>query len=650
MARVSFTLRRNTVDHGSFVRFDTTEYDAAASAGNAASAGTWTLSGDRDADYSLRSDGYQLPPVEFVESYLEAYPVAYGVNEISWGAPLEDIGPSPAPSQVVLVYSPYGPAATISAGTVLSEGSTEFNYTHTDLVGGQWAYYTLFIRYQSNAGDDYYEYAATVEVLSPENYGSTSLLWRRIPEHYRLQDIALGEYVDPDSLYATQELGALPEGNVVGPLYKFLAVFGFEMDVERTIIDYLMVAKDPALANTESLDALARTMGFSANSEIINSSRIRAVLDDIGNLRRAKGTFEGTAAYGRALASSDIGIDTTNRQIAFYSQRVNYFTDPLDANITNCNTTHRPAHMVEAQTLRINGGSYDPSTYTSGASATYPTGLGSEYIPGMYWTASASASSFEGHPVNVGDLIVVYEDSNGDTQFAVSAGSSSATNYSAYSGSYTNSGTLYTATGTGASVGVTHVLFRIDCPIPVTLGDTLYFSVHSAVGTSGLRWARLVDDAGNVIGQSTSLTRAEDSPAAGITAVDNLSTTNLWTIGFIEFLVDLESVGNYELKYLLAERNHLGNYFDGDSNRGAWITDPIGTDKVGDYRWSIEGENSGVAYESISVYTQEYQRTRALLTNYFKDSLPVTLTDYYTIVATDAIHGQSAIDTYLTTP
>ena len=77
MARVSFTLRRSTVDRGSYVRFDTDTYDTAASAGNSASAGTWTYAADRDSDASLRSDGYQLPPIEYVESYLEAFPVTY---------------------------------------------------------------------------------------------------------------------------------------------------------------------------------------------------------------------------------------------------------------------------------------------------------------------------------------------------------------------------------------------------------------------------------------------------------------------------------------------------------------------------------------------------------------------------------------------
>lgn len=648
MARVSFTLRRSVIDRGSYVRYDSDVYNAAASAGNAASAGTWVADdpvGTRDIDSSLRSDGYQLPPVEFVESFLEAYPVAYGVSQIKWGAPLVTIGPAPAPSQTVLVYSPYGPAATISSGIILSEGSAEFDYLHNGLSGGQWAYYTLFIRYQSSGGDDYYEPAATVEILIPENYGSTTLLWERIPQYYRQQDVAIGEYVDPTSDYAITELGALPAGNVVGPLFKFISIFGFEMDTTRTLIDYLMISRDPAIANTESLNALALSMGVTLSSDIINSTRIRNVLDDIGYLRRSKGTVAGVAAYGRALSNSEIEIDTVNREITFYSQRVNYVTDPVDATGL---ITSRPAHIAEGQRPLFNQGTYDPTTYVDGDENTYPLAI-DNYLPGMYWT-SASATTFKSIPVGVGDYIVAYTDSNGDIDFGVSGYTFGATNYSAYTSAYSTTGTQYSATGTGASVGVTHVMLKISDPVPVKLNDTVYFSVHSAIGTDALVWGRLVDESGNIIGVSSGKTRAGDSPAVGIPVTDNLSTTEEWTLGFVEFLIDLSSVNVYALARLLIERNHLGDYFDGTSRRGGWIVDASGS-TVSDYRWAAfrgSGTNSGNPYDSVSIYTEEYQRTRALLTSFFASSLPITVADSYTVVATNAVPGQDAIDTYLT--
>lgn len=642
MARVSFTLRRNVIDRGSYTRYDSDVYNAAASAGNAASAGTWIVDdplGTRDNDTSLRSDGYSLPPTEFAESFFEASAVAYGIVQLNWGVTLSTPDVSPAPSQTILVYSTVGPAATISSGIILSESNSEFEYLHAGVPQGSWAYYTLFVRYQSTGGDDYYEPAASLEVLVPANYGSTALLWNRIPQYYRDQDTRIGIYVDPDSDYAQTELGVLPPGNVVGPLYRFLAVFGFEMDRTRTLIDYIMVSKDPLEASTEALTALSTSLGLGITPANINSSRIRAVLDDIGYLRRTKGTPLGIAAYGRALSGCDIDIDQANRQITFFSQRVNYITDPQDATGM---ITHRPAHAAEAPFHAFDQGSYDPTSYNPADENTYPVSI-TPYAPGMYWTA-ASAGTFNGIPVNVGDYIAVY----GDGQLGVAANSFDATNYSAFT-TYSQTGATYTPNGSGASVDVTHVMFHIDCPIPVRADDSVVFSVHSGIGSDALVWARLVTADGDVIGRSTSLTRAGDYPAAEVIATDNLSTTSEWTIGFIEFLIDLESVTSYVLTLLLAERNHLGGYFDGNSRRGGWLVDPTGN-TVSDYRWSSEGENNGNAYESISVYTEDYQRTRALLLSFFANALPITQYPYYTITATDAIPGQSAIDTYLTTP
>jgi hypothetical protein len=645
MARVSFTLRKTGIDRGSYARYDIDVFNTAASAGNAASAGTWVVdddAGSRDTDTALRSDNYQIPPNEFVESFLEATAVAYGVVSVAWGAnlPSEDLSSTPIATSAILVYSSAGPPATVSSGDVLAESSTDFAYEHTGLEGGRWAYYTLFIKYESTTADPYYEPVASIEVLVPYNYGSTALLWRRVPQYYREADTRIGDYIDPTSEFAITELGGLPVGNKVGPLYRFLAIFGFEMDRVRTIVDYLMISKDPAEANSETLDAVANTVGLGFSSNIINTERLRAILDDIGYLRRGKGTVDGVANYGRAFSGSEIEVDQLNREIKFYAQRVNYITDPLDATGL---VTHRPAHEVEAVRPRYNRGSYDPTTYVAGNSATYPSkGSDESYVPGMYWTA-ASATTFEGIPVGVGDYIVAYDD-GGSTAFAVHGNDFAATNYSAYT-TYSVADADYTPNSSGASVGVTHVMFHIDCPIPVKEADSVAFSVHSTIGTSGLKWVRLVDESGNIVGWSDGVTRAGDSPAAEAIAAENLDGE--WAIAFIEFLVDMSAISVYQLKYLLAERNRLGEYFDGSFTRGGWILDPAGN-STSDYRWSSEGSNNGNAYESISVYSEDYRRTRSLLDSYFRQSLPVTVSEYYTFTAFDAIPGMDAIDTYLT--
>lgn len=644
MAFVSFTLRRSVIDRGSYARYDADTFGAAASAGNAASAGTWIYEDARDTDQYLKSDQYQIPPNTFVESFIEATSPTYGIVELNWELPLQEVSEDTVATQGVLVYSSTGIPATVGSGVVLSQSSNNFSYEHTGLPQGRWAYYSLFVRYQSTLGVDFYEKVADIEVLVPYNYGSTLELWNRIPEYYRRLDTSIGEYVDPESYEATTVLGTLPVGNVVGPLYRFLSIFGFEVDRLRTIIDYVMVSKDPAEANSETLNAVANAVGLGYTTSSVSAERLRALLDDIGYLRRAKGTNDGVSLYGRALAASNLDVDQDTRSIKFYAQRVNYVTDPEDATGL---VTHRPAHESEAQMPTDNMGVYDPSTYVEGDTGTYPpTFSDGNYTPGMYWT-SASAGSFLGIPVDVGDYIVAYA-KNGSVKFGVSGYTFDADNYSTYS-TYTNAGVSYTPNGTGASAGVTHTLFHLSSPVAVRAGDNVAFSVHSAVGTSALVAARLVNADGEVVGFSNKHTYSRDVKAIEVTASNNLDV-NQWNIVFVEFLIDLESVSTYELKYLLVERNRIGNYFDGSFANGGWISNPAGTARTGDYNWSSEGENSGNPFDSISVYTEDYQRTRSVLSNVFNFLLPVTLTDYYTVTSYNAIPGMDAIDAYLTGP
>jgi len=671
MARVSFTLRRDVIDRGSYVRYDTDTYNAAASIGNAASAGTWEwdYDGSRDVDSSLRSDGYVLPAAEFAESFFEATAVSYGVNALTWGVNLYPLSDSVLPYEIVLVQSYEGSPETIDSGTVLVESDTTFSYDHTGVTQGIWSYYSLFVRYRSLANPTgYYDKVATLEVINPVMYGSTTLLWERIPQYYRELDIETGEDID-DASYSLTDIGVFPEGTKIGPLYRFLSVFGFEMDRVRTLIDYLMVSKDPYESNTENLEAISNMMGLYLSPTLYSGTSIRRVLDDIGYLRRSKGSYESLRLYGRALSGCDIEIDETNQEVTFYAERTNYITDPLDA--TGLISPPRAAHEVEAVPPRYNMGGYDPTTYDVNDTDTYPQPLGASYAPGMYWTASASATDFNGFAVDSGDYIVAYLDgawptnADGnkvtltvdDMSFAVSGYTFSSTKYSAYT-IHTQSGTRYTSNGSGDSVGVTHLMFRIDCPVPVKEGDSLFFSMHSGVGTEHLVWARMTDESGNVMGESNRVVRSEGLNYIEVPITDNASLTE-YTVGFIEFLVDLSAAGSFDATYFLAERNNVGSYFDGNNYRGGWLIDTVTTPGtsilINDYDWSDDGEpdpgdsstyQNGDPYVSISVYTENYSVKKSLLSNYFLGAFPVNVADDYSIVDYNAVPGMDAIDAY----
>lgn len=649
MARVSFSLRRDVADQGSYVRYDDAEFGVRA-----------------DSDGTLRADGYQLPPGEFPDNFFQAVPVGYGAVQIDWGITYYEISGSTAVTEVIVMYSDVGEPQTVSSGSEIVRTSTDFEYFHEynhlskdrPPEPGKWAYYSLFAHYASTAGDDYYERLASLSVLVPKDYGSTMFLYKRIPAYYRDLDEAQATYVNPESQAALRDYGTIPLNGRIGPLFRFLSVAGYDMDKVRTLIDYLMIGRDPALAETETLDAIAEQVGVPLRTSDLGASRLRSLLDEIGVLRRTKGTLDSLITIGRAISGSDVEFDEDNLSLKFYSQRVNYITDPLD--LTG-GFTHRPAHEVEDYAIRTSNsqGSYDPSTYVAGASATYPTPTsGDSYQTGMYWTASASAGGFNGFPVAVGDLIVAYGAPSGtpmdadEVQFGVNPVDVSATTYDSYT-PYTmpSASDPNFLRGTSAD-GVDRLLVHLTDPIPVKRGDNVGISVHDTIGTSYAVWARLVDVDGNIVGWSSLQTRADNFPAYQVPAVNNVVDDD-WTVVFVELLVDISSTEQYRMRNVLAERNFIGKYFDGNTSIGGWLIDDLSS--TSDYRWSSEGENNGNAYQSISIYTEQFRRTRGILKELFFSFLPLSEDYRYrdgtgepNITAYDAIPGQSAIDAYLT--
>lgn len=536
MARVSFTLRRPDAapDLGSYLRYDD------------------SLGERTDRDSALRSDGLQTAPLEFSESSFEAVSSTYGEVQLSWGVNIvsqEDLTESPLPSGIVLVYSDLGPPQTVASGYTLVDSSNTYSYTHSGLREGRFAYYTLFVQYKSTGGDEYYEKGASLAVLLTKNYGSTELMWKRIPRYYRFQDSNIGNYD-----YVASDFGlAATDMRKIGPLYRFLSIFGFEMDHVRTILEYQMTANDPSIASYEHLDVLSTQYGMGMLSSDLGSKRLRGRVEGDGLYRRSKGTPEAINFIAKSIANSDVLIDQDSGEITVYSQRVNYITVPKNgAGIT----THRAAHVDEV---------LSPLPFS--------------------------------------------------------------TNTSAYSGAYSLSGTnVFTPTGSGASVGYTCLALHLSSPVPVTEGDRVYFTVDNGQPGS-VKWVRLVDGSGNTLGFQDAPTTVGASKAFEV-SVESGASAGIWTTTYVEYLVDLSST--FTNSRLLAERNFLGSYFDGDVVRGGWLID---ASSVSDYRWS------GSANGSCSLFTEDYERTKHVLESLIFDALPVTEVPKYTITSFNAIPG-----------
>lgn len=568
MARISFQVRRQSSAGYSTLRYD-----------DSLPPGTLV-----DYDQAPRADGLQIAPEVFVESYFETNVAkAYGEVNIEWDAPLvpfASLGGTPEPTQVVLIYSTTGEPETVASGTVLVEASDVFSYDHKGLEEGVWAYYGLFLRYQSTGGDDYYEKAASLSELTVKNYGSTLMLWDRIPPYYRLADTKEAANLSLGPI----DLGFDNYGDPVGPLLRYLSIVGYDIDRQRTIVDYLMVSRDPHYAHGEVLDALAAELGVSLSSKDLGTSRLRLLMDDVGAFRRAKGTEQGTLFYIEAVTGTNASIDTAAREVTIYSQRANLMPDPRNLKTPTDYTEWRPAEIDE----------FDVAASTAFSEITFDSRqpqlqveIDEIDLTGTQW------SFIPGHNDRTDEY---------DT-------------------------TVYPPTPPGAVADqdkLVGVLFRVNLAVTAGAGDTVSFSVHSGAGTRQVVWARLTNTSnGNTVVYAAHPTFRHGAPFFDLTAPE-AGTFN------VEYLVDLRAGNIYDESRLMIERNHVGPYFDGSFTRGGWLTGGIGA-SVKDFRWSGTPDNSP------SLYHEEYERTSQLVVGFLNDVLPVDVAATYTIVDFKAI-------------
>lgn len=323
MAYTSFRLRRtdsisapDANPFGSYVR----------SANDTAPTGLTRV----DSDSALRADGFVFA-VTSGEEVLEflATAVTYNSVNLAWSLiNLEDRNTlndgESGIFEIVLVYSKTGFPETVSDGFIVkTQTHTDevYSVTHNPVDSGRWAYYSLFLHWNQNgtgpAGINWYERVATLQELVPYNYGSSNILWNRIPTYYRTADT---DGRDDD-----------PTGQKRGHLQRFIDIFGFEMDRTRTLINSVMTQYDPGLTESESIDQLSNMFGLEVGVRDIGVSRTRQILQDIGYYRQRKGTIEATKQYITAISGCRVDVveSTTSPRYTFrvYAERENLVAD-----------------------------------------------------------------------------------------------------------------------------------------------------------------------------------------------------------------------------------------------------------------------------------------------------------------------------------
>lgn len=596
--------------------------------------------------------GYEIQPGKVLTkvSYFESLILDYDRLKLTWGAPLETVLSSiPKPTKILINYSPLGEPQTISEGLTLIDTASVSELLHYP-TPGQWAYYTLFVKYETapvgaSAGQVYYEKAASISELMPLNYGCTDDMYAKVPEYYRMLD------------------GQLDEGNG-GPLYRMLSLFGFEADRTRTCIDYLIACKDPKVAHSQVLDVLARDLSVDMRSEELGAATLREVLNNIGTNRRSMGTSSAVQSMVQAITGSYADIDQINKVIKVYAQRANLLKDPRIYSGAKGSFSGGSPYTSEFATSLETGGASVPSvTFTYSGGDPYSSLSTLDSFP---LDPNVNPSSFD-DPSTFNEMWSYFPDpaSGGSTTVLQTSSPSiyvianDVLTFSMHGSIYNNAQenvlkvAIYGVGEGAASAGYTGTGSYFDS----LDGEFFDYPETSLVDANG---ANDVTRFPSYVGGSASTPFYVDILIAEALTPTVIGGTKYWNLTIPESITNYTQVyftvfvGNNAnllrgFSSMLLERYSSGEYFDGDSVEGGWLVESPTGSKVSDYKWYYDPAPStpvieGEAEFNYSVFNANYQNKRAFINRYLKELLPVNqLSKSATVYSNDTQYLQTPV-------
>lgn len=545
MATTSFTLRKLSAGFGSYLQ------------------GT-------GEDTALRSDAYvSLTNIGNASSnFFTANIIDNDKLTISWDLSFTfktslPAGESAAPISMTIVASTTGEPITVKDGAQIYQDSRNDVTSIHDIIRatpGRWVYYSLFIQYSDFAGTTWYERVAKLYIQIPIAYNSINNLWSRIPEYYRTLD-------------------ANQEGN---PLYNFLELFGWELDKTRTLIETIPLSIDPELAVTPALQELATQLGLETSIDIVGTTKVRNLLNNIGYIRRRKGTIESISYYLSALTGCAISYETTGSGAGasytfnVHSQRVNFAVDP----------TFNQAIVSS----------------TTGTGATYKTSLVNSATWGVY---SYGATSTTGASVTTnGSTLTVKNVGTGNIDVLV---------YQRTAFPYYPAGDLYANFTSTQTAGASFNNFHVS--------TTAKMASWESNVSGGSVPSALFYDTWNTAQQKLPVDTFNPFEERYKITYNSTDETTVNLVPVLHFTLAANAI--VTLTNWLVEPFSVGSYFDGNTREGGLLpaASGIGTG-VSDYRWH------GTAKNSFSYYMLDYQKintvTRDIIINYIA---PVTIKD-----------------------
>lgn len=228
---------------------------------------------------------------------------------------------------------------------LLDSANSVDQYVDTDVIGGSWYYYTLFIQ---DTDDTWNRAGATSgiavkkpwvrginQIVGPQYdtqtvpFGFSDLMWERIPDYFK--------YVRRDNAAVTDDYFLTPstQAFLTNPdeydvenqdLRSFLDILGWGLDYVHNYEETILNANDPTRAHLQNVNRLADEFGIDFEYAI-PATVMRSKVANAALLARRRGTLQGLADV--AALSTGWDVDIQVNQNLFLNRDQSEFANPI---------------------------------------------------------------------------------------------------------------------------------------------------------------------------------------------------------------------------------------------------------------------------------------------------------------------------------
>lgn len=216
---------------------------------------------------------------DYAVTDFEAVPYGHSQIKLRWTSP------SGSWNRIRLVRGTYGYPTNAFDGKELLDLYYGFDtgafLDNLDIISNRFYYYSLFVY---DISQYVWVKAADVSALAVKDFKTADLLYKYIPEPYK---------------YTSLTSSLSDETNQ--SLYKFLSIFGFELDKYRTFIENTTKKYDMSSSNGAVLPILLREFGLKFEPEI-GLQQSRVLVRDAVQLYKEKGSNQGVREFIKAFS------------------------------------------------------------------------------------------------------------------------------------------------------------------------------------------------------------------------------------------------------------------------------------------------------------------------------------------------------------